>query len=985
MLFDSNDQSRAVAIWQRHISPALGNKAFRQFKRATLKPPNWFVEEVVAPKLYRPDEFGAIYYPVDITARSVGRNHHLAEAIATDDAALRDFGNRSLLGLTYFANPLRTDVEAFSESDVASEAPKERVVLGDHYVFTFEFDVPEPTFLEEQLSWLRSSKNVLDCPMGDVFRHCSGFAEFAGITVCYSGNKSLHIHIVFTTALALARLRLDRVCVGDLRAGLVEHWCRLAKDVQRILDVSHEPDASLRFPEAFRRLPNGVREIGDNHILGIPAGTLVPQITLWEKSRERAGGDDLPMFFTPEPFQGAVVGSTVRRASKQTFTAARKLGPNLTPAEVSYCEERLREWFPGFPRLDHLTFEGGRWVAKFRNSEGDRTPSSVMREDYQTVHIVGRDAQGLSAQPLPFPLGFMLRLWCGQLADQEGREQDVVSFDEIINEPQPERPPTTIEERFRAQVVDAKSAGNMMRRFFRATVPLHDLLVVVGPEGVGKTSVLMERHHLTAAFLTALRESPIAMYAFADYAAAEAKCEDFNRVQSHRRFRGVILPSFSRAYEDACKELGIMAISLEEAARRKFQSRWEAIKKLQPKIMECFRRRHAAMYAEIGNATPVFFTVHAVAHEWRKHGQTRVMWAPSFWYEFLPQGEEGRQKLRRETKLGLLVHDEIKAESLIEMQPEAVLRWIEMLVASAPKVWRKDSVPLPEALTSYEAYVARSGMPVVDRRPVAISFDEARRLAGLGSAGWDHVVTSDSGEYGCRTRAANDNSGDEETADPYQDRYGCRHGRDWRIMSRGWWNGVATNVVLLTTEAVPTAVARAADSGFAIYELETPRIQRDVVDVHAHRSVRGDNLATRCAEFREARPTQSFAIISNRVAMLEDTITHMAARGSNALIGRNILQTMTFMTPDEYEQMQALNAWTGRRDLVGLRHVDEFNQSAGRNLGFRRRGNVEHHLLVNRRLFELLATSSAQVLGRARYEMRLHVDRQDRYEIKRAG
>ncbi|HJE25518.1 MAG TPA: hypothetical protein K8W01_17850, partial [Methylorubrum populi] len=163
------------------------------------------------------------------------------------------------------------------------------------------------------------------------------------------------------------------------------------------------------------------------------------------------------------------------------------------------------------------------------------------------------------------------------------------------------------------------------------------------------------------------------------------------------------------------------------------------------------------------------------------------------------------------------------------------------------------------------------------------------------------------------------------------------------------------------------------------------RIQRDVVDVHAHRSVRGDNLATRCAEFREARPTQSFAIISNRVAMLEDTITHMAARGSNALIGRNILQTMTFMTPDEYEQMQALNAWTGRRDLVGLRHVDEFNQSAGRNLGFRRRGNVEHHLLVNRRLFELLATSSAQVLGRARYEMRLHVDRQDRYEIKRAG
>ncbi|WIU42131.1 hypothetical protein KQ926_04075 [Methylorubrum extorquens] len=100
----------------------------------------------------------------------------------------------------------------------------------------------------------------------------------------------------------------------------------------------------------------------------------------------------------------------------------------------------------------------------------------------------------------------------------------------------------------------------------------------------------------------------------------------------------------------------------------------------------------------------------------------------------------------------------------------------------------------------------------------------------------------------------------------------------------------------------------------------------------------------------EARPAHTFAIISNRVAMLEDTITHTAARGSNALIGRNILQTMTFMTPDENEQMQTLNAWTGRRDFVVLRHVDEFNHSAGRNLGFRRRRDVEHYVLVRWRL-----------------------------------
>lgn len=160
---------------------------------------------------------------------------------------------------------------------------------------------------------------------------------------------------------------------------------------------------------------------------------------------------------------------------------------------------------------------------------------------------------------------------------------------------------------------------------------------------------------------------------------------------------------------------------------------------------------------------------------------------------------------------------------------------------------------------------------------------------------------------------------------------------------------------------------------------------RDEVQVHASRSVRGDNLARLCAEFRSERPEQAFAVVSNRAAMLSESMSHATARGSNDLIGQNIVQTMTFMTPDEYEMLQALNAWTGRRDLVGLRHVDEFNQSAGRNLGFRRRGEVEHHLLVHRRLFELLATSPAQVMGRARYVMRLLLNHDQRHEVRRAG
>jgi hypothetical protein len=108
-------------------------------------------------------------------------------------------------------------------------------------------------------------------------------------------------------------------------------------------------------------------------------------------------------------------------------------------------------------------------------------------------------------------------------------------------------------------------------------------------------------------------------------------------------------------------------------------------------------------------------------------------------------------------------------------------------------------------------------------------------------------------------------------------------------------------------------------------------------------------------------------------------MTHARARGSNDLIGRNVLQTMTFMTPDEYERLQALNAWTGRSDLVSLRHIDEFNQTAGRNLGFRGREGVEHHLLINPRLSLLLLDGA---LGHSRYDLRLHLDRGQRYRMK---
>lgn len=70
---------------------------------------------------------------------------------------------------------------------------------------------------------------------------------------------------------------------------------------------------------------------------------------------------------------------------------------------------------------------------------------------------------------------------------------------------------------------------------------------------------------------------------------------------------------------------------------------------------------------------------------------------------------------------------------------------------------------------------------------------------------------------------------------------------------------------------------------------------------------------------------------------------------------------------------------TGRGDLIRLRHWDQFNQTAGRNLGFRKAGDVRHDLLIGHRLLGCLLGDG---LGRSRYDLRLHISRAARYRVR---
>ena len=953
------------ALWARFFEPTLGKRAANQFRRAMRQSGDAFAHHFLNPHLFRPDLGAGLYVPVDITKFSDGRNHLLAETITTRPWEIGVDGDPRM-GVSYFANPLRIGVQRpdpLMEGRWVWEAPSHRVILAPIQVFTFEFDQPSVAFLGQQLAWMRSSKNPLDCPMGALYRHCSTYADFAGITVNYSGNKGVHVHIAFRTDLAVAAFPGLGTAGMAIREGLIDHWNRLHPDVLRVLGVPEgiTADTSVRFPEQFRRLPNGLRELEKPSLLGVPAGEFVPQVTLWERWVERAAKVADNLFFMPAAFTArpAVTSAVARSARPQSSSTFRG---RLTEAEFQCCHDHLAAHFGDWPKFVRLEHVAGGWQARFQNDADDRTPSSIMKEGYRDIMLNGRGVEHLRPRRLPLPLGVMMKFW----VNAHRRDQGAKPW-EMVEIPATPQVPSTEPCRFASAIGAAATkveASSHLRRALRAIMLKHEVALVSGPEGVGKTSSLFADHRRIHNAVLRGERVP-SMYAFNDYATAGTKCSDFNRQHTGRGFQAVVLPSFSEAYKIARADLGRHEITTAIAADAGFTNLWAAINRLQPEVIDHFRATHAAMWREIGDRLPVLFSVHQVAHAWNDHTPTRAMWDRHFWDSPFADKFHVRNCRRRMT-LGLLVHDEVEVSDLVVMHRTEVVDWVRRLAEAAPKVWGANRGDLAGQWSSYRRFCAENPLPVIGGAVQEVGFQTAREIARIQTSDWALVETGWSGDYG------------DEDEDRF-DLYASTVGRSWRVAPRAWWNGLAKRVLVLTTEALPTALVRRIGAPWHVAEYEASGLERDIVTVVTGRDVRAAKLPLVVQAFQQEHP--GVAMISNKVAMLGDTATHARARGSNAYIGRDVAQTMTFVSPDEYERLEALNAWCGRDDLVGVRHVDEFNQSAGRNLGFRRQGDAQHWLLISPRLLgRLLARQS---LGRARYDLRVQMDRQRRWVMRR--
>jgi len=181
----------------------------------------------------------------------------------------------------------------------------------------------------------------------------------------------------------------------------------------------------------------------------------------------------------------------------------------------------------------------------------------------------------------------------------------------------------------------------------------------------------------------------------------------------------------------------------------------------------------------------------------------------------------------------------------------------------------------------------------------------------------------------------------------------------------------------VTTEAVPTRIIETIDresanqgelqdDRFKVYDFGLPDSARDTVTIELQRACKKESLDQLVRAYHEEYPHAEMIadMVKNRISEFL-VITHMSAKGSNSYIGGGHTFVYNALSPVLFGELGALNTRFGRSDLVRLFYTDRFDQTCGRNRGFRGEEGRGHRAVFPPRLHNWLAPamSTASYVG----------------------
>jgi hypothetical protein len=817
--------------------------------------------------------------------------------------------------------------------------PSERAFNAGFTVYTFEFD---HTPLDDQLSVIWSGK------LKGMEAELCRFRDYRGYEAVYSGRKSVHFHFVFD----IRHLKRDLIVTGNssyqdnwtcdlpdtlLRSAYSVCWTRLAEIFGSIAEIDEAPDPRLKSWEQLRRCPWALRQVKDAHPLGLPTNHRVPQVVLASNVFKNTKRGATEWFHEPYKLVGESASDPVRRRRNTFF----EVDFATKTRELELFEHHAPDIFrqiigAEYPKWTSFEVNEQGMRCHFLNGPGDRNPSSFCEGNRDRIVLQGRHQFGSEGVPL------------------EATPNQV--FDWIVaryGNPQ-EKSDDWIMRRYKAAVHDRDSLARFLNDYVTDVVaPLstnahlawvqrlvgrpdkpNTHVLIRGPQGCGKSTKVM-------ANIPAIHERDPGMIFFSSPSIEQAreKIETFVRLNRNEQFVPYLYLSLTALYERFCPEeerFNHIDI-LEEGG-----SSWlHAVFWQQPEVYEAmfaYRTRLIDLQAE--GKTPVLFGTHETMRQHARGGTSRLFYAGGFdarWFESmgLNERESWRSRLLRENRIHRVIVDEVTAHDLVSINPSEVVEWVN---ECAKQIGFADTRDIAERYSRFTTYLSEH--PCRDMtwnlllEILTCAYEE------------EHLVQV---------------SGREVPFDEADGIYAEMVGKPYYVRPRCWWNGF-WRVTMLTTEAVPTRIIEAIDAEaasrdeeqddrFQVYDFGLPESERDIVTVELQRACKKGSLPELVRGYKEQYPKAEIISDMVRDRIAEFTVTtHMAAKGSNSFIGSDIVAFYNALSPPLFGELGALNARFERADLVRLFYVDRFEQTAGRNRGYRGRPGCDHRAVFPPRL-----------------------------------
>jgi hypothetical protein len=777
-------------------------------------------------------------------------------------------------------------------------------------------------------------------------------------------------------------------------------------------------DESLRYPDQWRRFPNGVRLIDEEakkkDLIGFELHEQVPQVVLFDHQVGRSRGAGF--FHVPADF----VRSQRKAQRRNHSTKVPRATVDELDAFVEYLTALCANLWgdpdthpsPVIAEYDAMGFR-----VLFSNDAVDENPASIMRAGFEWLHFQGTQRHHAGRKyKLLKPVDEMLAEWqaaraLAALADSHLRfDERWFRYKAISPEAMRAMLPRAMEGMARSKL----TAFLTPQGATKSSTALRAVPVIVASES---TDTFWRYPQTTRGWVRAYsRRHPFdrisrnpgsrwpqplkngldfplqrsVVYACPQWQHVEEKMEELRRLMPD--WEPVKLPSFRHAYEIALA--GHPPMTSQEAVESGCETLMEAVL-LRPDTEgqsniaadTLLRMRREFLEGCSRHSRIVFFTVKEVVTGWHRNGGARFFWHPLFMGWLLARRNGDREgarwaaeKIRETSQIAHVIFDELNLDDLRSMHRWEDVEWAhgvrDMVRREHGKGWYE--VPLRGRYDAYQA--------VQCAQSSRVTFEETQGIIEIDYEETDRIVPDPDREV------FGDHGGN--------NLYRAVSATQWGAKTRRWFLDGGYALTCLTTERRAfnalrsiNAKLRAEAQEAAVQDGRSPYEEKyrdqyfNLFDLDAVSAMpietrlvelRKDKLARAKAtvnphepdvvilgrRFLEENPTGVF--VSNKASLLEGAISIPRAKGSNEFIGRPLGLALLYVNIEHYARLLVDGQLFGWTDSVGQYYVDEFDQTCGRVLGMRWRPGASATLIISPRLWSEIGT---HILTRARYRV----------------